>query len=59
LIKTQNWALSIGSGMVVSSVSLAVFFRMSPLTKGMMAVLPAEEAAKELNTNIQIIEKPK
>jgi len=59
LVSTKSWAVSIGSGMVVSSVTLVVFFRKSSLTKGMMAVLPSEEATKELNTDIQIIEKPK
>ena len=59
LIASKSWPLSIGSGMVVASVTLVVFFRKSSLTKGMMAVLPSEEAAKELNTDIQIIEKNK
>jgi hypothetical protein len=57
LISSKSWTLSIGSGMVVSSVTLVVFFRKSSLTRGMMAVLPEEEATKELTTDIQIIEK--
>jgi len=59
LLASKSWPLSIGSGMVVASVTLVVFFRKSSLTKGMMAVLPIEEATKELNTDIQTIEKNK
>jgi hypothetical protein len=36
---------------------MTVLFRRSPLTKGLMVVLPAEEALKELATNFQTIEK--
>lgn len=57
LIATKSWPLSIGSGMMMAALSLTVLFRRSPLTKGMMAVLPAEEAAVELAKDFQVIQK--
>ena len=55
------WALAIGTGAVTAALSMVVLFRKesSRLTKGMLAVLPASEAATELETNLQIIEKSK
>jgi hypothetical protein len=49
-----------GAGMVAAAVSLTAVFRKEAgrLTKGMFVVLPSEEAAKEIATNLQVIEKP-
>lgn len=49
-----------GAGMVAAAVSLTALFRKESgrLTKGMFVVLPSEEAAKEIATNLQVIEKP-
>lgn len=57
LVASKSWTLSIGSGMITSALVLVVFFRRSPLTKNMIAVLPADEAKMEINTDIQVIEK--
>ena len=57
LVSTKSWSLSIGAGMISSSLVLVVLFRRSPLTKGMMAVLPIDEAKVEIATDVQIIEK--
>jgi len=48
-----------GSGQVAAAISLAALFRResSRLTRGMLAVLPGEEAALELNANLQTIQK--
>lgn len=51
------WPLSIGSGMVMAAIAMTVVFRRSPLTKGMMLVVPTEEAAKELATDLEVIQK--
>jgi len=53
----QPAGFAIGSGMVMSAMAMAVLFRRSPLTKGLMVVLPESEATKEMGTNFQIIEK--
>lgn len=60
LVATRSAAVAIGSGMIVASLSLTVLFRResSKLTKGMLVVLPSAEAAKELATDFQTIEKP-
>ena len=60
LVTTRSVAIAIGSGMVVASLALTVLFRResSKLTKGMLVVLPSAEAAKELATDFQTIEKP-
>ena len=59
LVSTRSAALAIGSGMIVASLSLTVLFRResSKLTKGMLVVLPSAEAAKELATDFQTIQK--
>ncbi len=61
LVATKSPALSTGSGMIASAVSLTVLFRREStrLTKGFLVVLPAEEATKELETNLQMIQKEK
>ena len=60
LVTTRSAAIAIGSGMVVASLALTVLFRResSKLTKGMLVVLPSAEAAKELATDFETIEKP-
>lgn len=52
-----DWALAIGMGMVFSAMMMIVVFRRDPLSKGMMLVLPSWEAAAEIQTNIEVIEK--
>jgi hypothetical protein len=54
------WSLAIGSGFTAAAVSMIVLFRResSRLTKGMLVVLPSAEAAIELATNLQTIQKP-
>ena len=51
------WPIAIGAGMVASAVSMTALWRASPLTKGLTVVLPQEEAAKEIETNLQTITK--
>jgi hypothetical protein len=51
----RAWETSLGAAMVAVAVVLTAMFRRSPLTRGMMIVLPAEEAAKEMQTNLQTI----
>ncbi len=55
----QSPAFAIGSGMVMAAMAMTVLFRRSSLTKGLMVVLPGSEAAKEIETNFQVIEKAK
>lgn len=52
--------LAIGLGMVMAALAMTVLFRResSKLTKGMLVVLPSAEAAKEIETDFQMIEKP-
>jgi hypothetical protein len=57
LVSTKSYALAFGGGMIVAAMSMTVLFRRSPLTKGLMVVLPAEESLKELETNFQTIQK--
>lgn len=60
LLATHDELIALGSGMVMAALALTVLFRResSKLTKGMFVVLPAEEAAKELATNFEVIQKP-
>jgi len=53
----HSWPISIGTGMVVAAVCMTVVFRRSPLTKGLLLVLPSQEALKEIQTDIEVIEK--
>jgi uncharacterized membrane protein YjjP (DUF1212 family) len=57
LVKTGSWTASIGGGMVFSAVIMVAFFRRSPQTAGMIALLPQEEAIKEINLDIQTIQR--
>src|SRR5260370_18842607 len=47
--------ISIGSGMVSGAVVVTYLFRRSPLTKELFVALPAEEAAKDRDKNIQTL----
>jgi hypothetical protein len=60
LCSTEEYTLAIGSGMIAAALALTVLFRreQSKLTKGMLVVLPASEAAKEIATDFQTIQKP-
>lgn len=57
LVSTKSWPIALGSGMMIAAIVSTVLFRTSPLTKGMQAVLPSEEAAKEIESNLQVINK--
>ena len=52
--------VAVGSGMIFAACAMTYLFRReaSRLTKGMIVVLPADEAAKELAANFQVIQKP-
>jgi hypothetical protein len=52
-----DWGFSLGLGMVISALMMVVVFRRDPLSKGIMLVLPSWEAAAELATDIQVIDK--
>jgi hypothetical protein len=60
LVTTRVVTFSVGSGMIAAAISMTVLFRKeaSRLTKGMLVVLPADEAAKEMAANLQSIQKP-
>jgi hypothetical protein len=51
------WVIGVGNGMWMAGVCMTVLWRKSPLTKGMLLVLPSEEAAKELESNLEVIQK--
>lgn len=60
LVSSRNWALAAGSGAITAAVVMTAVFRKesSRLTRGMFVVLPALEANKELETDLQTIQKP-
>jgi hypothetical protein len=45
--------------MISSAVVVTYLFRRSPLTKGLFVVLPAEEASKEIDINLQTPQRKK
>jgi ABC-type multidrug transport system permease subunit len=59
LVSSRNWPVSVGSGMFVAGVAMTVLFRKesSRLTRGMLVVLPQLEANKEIETDLQTIQK--
>jgi len=57
MLSTRSLLTGIASGMIMVAIVLTVFFRTSKLTSGMVAVLPSAEAAQELVTGIQTIQK--
>jgi hypothetical protein len=60
LVSGAPWAVAKGLGMVAIAISVSVLLRRerSGLTAGMLFVFPAIEAEKELNTDLQILQKP-
>lgn len=57
VVPPHSWAIATGSGSVTAAICMTVVFRRSPLTKSLLLVLPSEEAAKEIATDIQVIER--
>lgn len=59
LVSSRSWTLAAGSGMIVAAIAMTALFRkeQARLTKGMLVVLPSAEAAKEIETDLQTIEK--
>jgi hypothetical protein len=59
LVSGRSAALAVGSGMVMAAIVMTVLFRResSRLTKGMLVVLPGDEAAQEMATGLQVIQK--
>jgi hypothetical protein len=59
LTLTRSWALATGNGMMSAAIAMAVLFRKetSRLTKGMLVVLPELEANKEVEADLQTIQK--
>jgi hypothetical protein len=59
LVATRNWPAGIGAGMIAAGIYSTALFRResSKLTKGMMVVLPSEEAAEEMTAQVQEIDK--
>lgn len=49
--------VAIGAGMVSSAVTMTIVFRRSPLTKGLLLVLPSAEALKEIQTDVETIQR--
>jgi len=60
LVSTHSPATAIGAGMMLAAIAMATLFRRerSKLTKGMLVVLPSAEAAQEIATDLQAIQKP-
>ena len=54
-------SIAIGLGMVAASVSIVALLRRerSKLTSGMLFVFPQAEAQKEINTDLEILQKGK
>jgi hypothetical protein len=52
--------VAIGFGMIWAAMAMVYLFRResSRLTKGMLVALPSEEAAKEISSDFQTIQKP-
>jgi hypothetical protein len=57
LLTTRSWTIAAGSGMIMASLAMTVLYRKSALTRGLTVVLPAAEAAKELDTDFQTISR--
>ena len=55
----HSWAIAVGSGQMLAAVCMTAVFRASPLTKGLLVVLPSAEAAKEIETDLQTIQRSK
>ena len=61
LVSGATDAMSIGIGMIWSALAMVYLFRRerTKLTAGMIVALPGDEAAKELQSNFEVIEKSK
>jgi hypothetical protein len=61
LTMTRSPSVAIGSGMVMAAIAMVTLFRRekNKLTKGMLVVLPSAEAAQEIATDLQTIQKSK
>jgi hypothetical protein len=59
LVSTRSTSVSIGSGMIMAAIAMVTLFRRerSKLTKGMLVVIPSAEAAQEIATDLQTIQK--
>lgn len=57
LVAKQPGLIAVGSGMVTSAICMTIVFRRSPLTKGLLLVLPSAEALKEIETDTQTINR--
>ncbi len=61
LVSSKSWPIAMGTGCITASVCMTVIFRkeQSKLTRGMFIVLPESEAVKEVETDLQTINKEK
>lgn len=59
LITGARVSISVGTGMISSSIILFSLLRKSDLTKGMTFMAPAKEALEEINTDTQTIVRNK
>lgn len=61
LVGGASDAMSVGVGMIWSALAMVYLFRRerTKLTAGMIVALPGDEAAKELQSNFEVIEKSK
>ncbi len=59
LVTKAPRGIAIGSGMIMSALSATYLFRreQSKLTRGMLIVLPSDEATKEIATGFELIQK--
>ncbi len=57
LLASGSWTLAAGSGMVAAALCMTYLFRRSPLTKGLMVVLPEVEEVKEAEAQLQTIKR--
>lgn len=57
LVSGTNPNIARGTGYIVGVVMAAVVWRRSTLTRGMTLALPVEEASKEMEANVQVIER--
>lgn len=57
LVAQSSYATALGSGLIAGAVSATAVYRINPLTKGLIVVLPEAEAEKELEAGHQTIIK--
>ena len=56
-LSTRSWLVGLATGMVMAAICMVAVFRRSPLTKGLTVVLPGAEAAREIGSDLQTIER--